>query len=65
LQNLNECGKISTNKRRVVCPVCRKQTLLFVTAKTEAKNLPVWCKRCNREVVLNILPEPEPESLSH
>lgn len=65
MQNLNECGKIGTNKRRVVCPICRKQTLLFVMANTQAKNLPVWCKRCNREIVLNILPEPEPESLSH
>ena len=65
MQNSNEYGKIGTNRKRVTCPICRKQTLLFVTANTEARNLPVWCKRCNREAVLNISPEPEPESLSH
>ena len=59
------CDRIKANKKRVACPICHKQTLLFLLPRTEAKSLPVWCKRCNQEIVLDILPEPEPESLSH
>lgn len=65
LQSSPACDRISVNKKRVVCPICHKQTLLFLLPSTEAKSLPVWCKRCNQEIVLDILPEPEPKSLSH
>lgn len=53
-------GKILTNRKRCVCPECGKQTLLFPMPSTEARNLPIWCKRCNKEVLVNISPEPEP-----
>ena len=65
LHTAHACDRINANKERVVCPICHKQTLLFLLPGTEAKSLPVWCKRCNREIVLDILPEPEPLSLSH
>ena len=56
----NECGKMVTNKRRYLCPVCGKQTVLFLLPTTQVKDLPVKCKRCGMESVVNILPEPAP-----
>lgn len=53
-------GKIKTNRRRFLCPSCKKQTLLFLEPDTEVKNLPCKCKRCGKELIVNILPEPEP-----
>ena len=60
LNSQKECGKIMTNRRRYRCPVCGKQTLFFLRDDTEVKNLPVKCKTCGKEVIVNILP-----SLSH
>lgn len=54
------CGKIETNNKWFICPQCRKQKLARLLPTTEAKDLPLFCKRCNREVVVNIPNEPEP-----
>lgn len=59
LQTNTQCGKIETNRRRFLCPACKKQTLLFLEPNTEVKNLPFKCKRCGKEIIVNILPEPE------
>lgn len=60
LNNPKQCGKILTNRTRFRCPECGKQTLFFLRPDTEVKNLPVKCKTCNMEVIVNIQP-----SLSH
>ena len=44
----------------LMCPVCGKQKLLRVTPETTAHHLPVYCKRCGTESVVNI----QQESLS-
>ena len=36
------------------CPRCGKQKLLRVTEETEAKALPVYCKHCRREYIIEI-----------
>ena len=54
------CGKIKTNRRRFRCPNCQKHTLLFLEPDTEVKNLPLKCKLCGKEIVVNISPEPVP-----
>lgn len=39
----------------VTCPLCRRNhRLLHITDETEAKALPVYCRTCHREIVLNI-----------
>ncbi len=59
------CGKIETNQRWLACPVCGKK-LLRLEPDTEARNLPVYCKSCHREIIVNISQsEPEPMSLRH
>ncbi|MBE6959951.1 MAG: hypothetical protein E7448_04425 [Ruminococcaceae bacterium] len=53
------CGKIKTNRGWLMCPICGKK-LLRLTSTTTAKDLPVFCKHCHQESIVNILPEPEP-----
>lgn len=39
----------------VICPVCRRNhRLLRVDPETVAQNLPVYCRDCKTEIVLNI-----------
>lgn len=45
-----------------MCPKCGKQKLLRLTETTTAKDLPVYCKRCGQESVVNISPEPAPRA---
>lgn len=45
-----------------MCPVCGKQKLARVLPTTKVENLALHCKRCGRESIVNILPEPEPRA---
>lgn len=49
-----------TNKRRYLCPACGKATVLFLLPTTQIRDLPVKCKRCGIESIVNILSEPAP-----
>ena len=49
-----------TDQRRFLCPVCGKHTVLWLLPTTEVKNLPIKCKRCGVESVINISPVPAP-----
>lgn len=60
MQNDVKCDKIKTNQRRVLCPVCGKHPVLWLLPTTVVKDLPVKCKRCRQESVLNISTEPAP-----
>lgn len=65
LKAMESCGKIKTNLRWFACPACGKK-LLRLESDTEARNLPVYCKSCHREIIVNISQsEPEPMSLRH
>lgn len=37
-----------------MCPVCGRHRVLRLEPGTEAKQLPVYCKRCGRESIVNI-----------
>ena len=43
-----------------MCPACGKQKVLRLLPNTNAKDLVVFCKRCNKESIVNISPEPAP-----
>ena len=43
-----------------MCPACRKGKVLKLLPQTSATNLPVYCKVCRQESIVNISPEPEP-----
>ena len=60
LQNKPTHNEIETLKRRYLCPLCGKQTVLWLLPDTEIKNLPIKCKRCGKESIVNIAPLTEP-----
>lgn len=55
LQSAPGCGKLTVKDGWIACPVCkRNRRLLRVGPETEARNLPVYCKDCKTEFILNI-----------
>ena len=63
LQAVKKYGKLLTVRGGwVVCPECRSnRKLLHIRPDTQAENLPVYCRRCKREIILNI-ERPEPDA---
>ena len=43
-----------TERRRFFCPSCNKHTVLWLLPSTEIKNLPIKCKRCGKENIINV-----------
>ena len=38
----------------ITCPVCRNKRLLRIEEVTEAHDLPVYCRDCKTEIILDI-----------
>ena len=53
LQNGPKSVILSVKDGWISCPGCGKH-LLRITTRTEAHELPVYCRGCRREIVLNI-----------
>lgn len=60
MQTNPNCGKITTNRKRVACPICGKGTVAYLLPTSVVKDLPVKCKVCGKESVLNISTVPVP-----
>lgn len=56
LHNSHACDKINATRKKYRCPVCNRQLLFLPLPETEVKDLPVWCKTCKQEVIVNIPP---------
>lgn len=55
MQSTRKCVSIVVKDGWVSCPECgRNHRLLRITPETEAHGLPVYCRTCRREIVLNI-----------
>lgn len=54
LTTSREDDKINANKRWVMCPMCGRGKVLLVFKNTKACNLPVYCKMCKKESIVNI-----------
>ena len=55
LQTAPQCGKLIVKDGWVTCPVCkRNRRLLRVEPETQARGLPVYCRDCKTEIILNI-----------
>jgi len=39
----------------LLCPVCHSKTRLKVRADTELKNFPLFCPKCKRETLVNVI----------
>ena len=48
-------GKLVVKNGWITCPVCqRNHSLLRIRDDTEARHLPVYCRTCRTELILNI-----------
>lgn len=55
MQNLREPAKIETTNGWITCPACRRNhRLLRISDETEAHDLPVYCRTCRTEIILDI-----------
>lgn len=60
LQENQKTEETKLNPRRFLCPVCGKHTVLWLLPTTEVKDLPVKCKLCGKESIVNISFVPAP-----
>lgn len=55
LQEQGKRGKLTVKDGWVTCPVCRRnRRLIRIEPDTVAKELPVFCRDCKTEIILNI-----------
>lgn len=55
LQAAPGCGKIIVKDGWLSCPICkRNHRLLRIDPSTEARSLPVYCRTCRSEIILEI-----------
>lgn len=59
MQNTEHCGKIRTRDGYLLCPICQRQKVLRILPETSGSQIPVWCKNCRKESIVDI-----PKSLS-
>lgn len=57
-QNL-DVSEAKSERRRFLCPSCDKHTVLWILPTTEIKDLPIKCKLCGKENIINITPKKE------
>ncbi len=56
LQLKSQINESKAELRRFLCPLCNKHTVLWLLPSTEIKDLPIKCKRCGKESIVNITP---------
>ena len=49
-----EDNRINANKRWLMCPSCGRGKVLCMLPDTRVLNLPVYCKVCKKESIVNI-----------
>ena len=55
LQGQENCGKLTVKDGWVACPVCKlNRRLIRIKPETVAKALPVFCRDCKSEIILDI-----------
>ena len=55
-QNKHPYNEIKAPRKRFLCPLCGKHTVLWLLPTTEIKDLPIKCKLCGNESIVNIVP---------
>lgn len=58
LTKSNICSKIIEKDRWLTCPGCGKK-LIKLLPTTAAQNLPLYCRFCKQEAIVNIPLKPE------
>jgi len=54
LQKTKNCDTLSVKDGWAICPVCGWDRVQRIAPDTEAKNFPLWCRKCKHETIVNI-----------
>lgn len=55
MKSMAEPAKLIVKDGWIICPICNQnRKTIRITADTEAYHLPVYCRKCGKEFVLNI-----------
>ena len=54
MQFQRETVKMVVKDGWIICPICGNKRLFRLDAETEARNLPVYCRDCKHEIILDI-----------
>lgn len=55
MSSSRESAKLVVKDGWIICPVCNQnRRTIRITADTEAHHLPVYCRKCGTELILNI-----------
>lgn len=55
MQNNSKCDKLVTVKDGIiVCPICKRKTYQKITPRLTAKALPVFCRFCKNQIIVDI-----------
>lgn len=54
MQSETNRGKIQTKDGFILCPICGRQKVLRLLPETCGKNIPVYCRNCRKESIINI-----------
>lgn len=65
MPTIEKSDKLIVRDGWLMCPVCGKMKVLRLEAETTAHALPVYCRRCGQESIVNIdAPEPVSDETS-
>lgn len=54
MQSQKKCGTLVVKDGWITCPCGRNHRLMRIKDGTEAHCLPVYCRSCKREIILDI-----------
>lgn len=55
MQPKDNCAIIEVQGGYIACPICkRNKRLLRISGKSKAECLPIYCRSCKNEVILDI-----------
>ena len=54
MKKIANCGTMNIENGWLTCPNCGHGKILRMTEETRVKNLPVYCKKCRCESMVNI-----------
>lgn len=54
LRNYLECGKLTVQEGFLICPTCRFKKMQRIRPETEGVRVPVFCRKCKQEMLVDI-----------
>lgn len=56
MQSQTDCGKLLPSRGGYIgCPYCSNKKILRISPDTTAVSLPVYCRKCQREILIDVI----------